>query len=195
MHWNSKVAAPILTLLSLALQTTSQAWHRLHHCTRKKVRSACTCSRSTVLLEGSALIQSCIRSFEVCKAVISTAFMSAQRSDDVPILLQPVLLDSCPLRCGLDCKHTILCRICDGAVQDPFQQEVEWWVADRWCQANARRPGPGDSISLDTGLMQEAAACLQGQRCFAAFRDPSERLPGSTIRHVWHVQVSIARWT
>ncbi|KAK9841200.1 hypothetical protein WJX74_001788 [Apatococcus lobatus] len=80
-------------------------------------------------------------------------------------------------------------RLCDGAVQDPFQQDVQWWVADRWCQANARRPAPGEIMSLDLSLMQEAAACLQGQRCFAAFRDPSEWLPSNSVRHVWHIQV------
>ena len=86
-------------------------------------------------------------------------------------------------------KQTVLCRICDDVVQDPFQQDTQWWVADRWCQANARRPAPGDTISLDLSLMQQAAACLQGQRCFAAFRDPSERLLGNTVRIVWHIQV------
>ncbi len=85
--------------------------------------------------------------------------------------------------------QALACRICDGPVQDPFQQDRQWWVADRWCQANARRPGPGDSFSLDSGLMQEAAACLAGKRCFGAFQDSSERLPGNTVRHVWHLQV------
>ena len=54
---------------------------------------------------------------------------------------------------------------------------------------NARRPAPGDDLSLDTHLMQQAAACLAGRRCFAAFRDPSERPAGNTVRHVWHLQV------
>ena len=85
--------------------------------------------------------------------------------------------------------QSLACRICDGPVQDPFQQDRQWWVADRWCQANASRPAPGDSWSLDVELMQEAAACLAGRRCFAAFRDPSERLSGNSIRHVWSLQV------
>lgn len=67
-------------LLCSALQTTCQSQHQVPCYTRNVYLSACTCNASKVLLQGPALMQSCMYFFQAHKALIFTAFMTDEET-------------------------------------------------------------------------------------------------------------------